>query len=63
VLGRVKARGRVSGVETDTPIFFIVELSEQGNIVWAKSLLDLEEALKAAADREAGGGRPRTARR
>jgi SnoaL-like protein len=55
-LGRVKARGRVSGVETDTPIFFLAELDEQGRIVWVKSLLDLDEALKAAAEREAGGG-------
>ena len=55
-LGRVTARGRVSGVETDTPIFFLAELDEKGRIVWLKSLLDVDEALKAAAEREAGGG-------
>ena len=54
VLGRVRARGRGSGVETETPMYWLVELNEHDRIVWGKSFLDLDEALTAGAERESG---------
>ena len=56
LIGRVRARGRLSGVETETPMFWITEQDERWRTVWNRSYLDLDEALVAAAEREAGGG-------
>jgi hypothetical protein len=53
VLGRVRTRGRVSGVETETPMFWLFDEDGEGKDVWGKSFLDLDEALAAAAEREA----------
>jgi ketosteroid isomerase-like protein len=58
VLGRVRARGRASGVETETPMFWVSEQDERNGTVWSKSFLDLDEALAAAAEREGGVGAP-----
>jgi hypothetical protein len=52
LLGRVRARGRVSGVETETPMFWLLAQNEHERTVWGKSFLDLDEALAAAAERE-----------
>jgi ketosteroid isomerase-like protein len=54
VLGRVRTRGRVSGVENETPMFWLFDQDEHDRTVWGKSFLDLVEALAAAAEREAG---------
>jgi ketosteroid isomerase-like protein len=56
LLGSVRARGRLSGVETATPMFWVSEQDERWRTVWNKSFLDLDEALVAAAEREGGGG-------
>jgi ketosteroid isomerase-like protein len=55
-IGRVRARGRVSGVETETPMLWLFELDEREKTVWGKSFLELDEALAAAAEREAAEG-------
>ena len=55
-LGRVRTRGRVSGVETETPMFWVFDQDEHERTVWGKSFLVLDEALAAAADREPGNG-------
>jgi hypothetical protein len=55
LIGRVRTRGRLSGVETETPMFCITEQDERWSTVWNRSFLDLDEALAAAAEREAGG--------
>jgi SnoaL-like protein len=56
VLGRVRTRGRVSGVETETPMFWLFDQNEHDRTVWGKSFLDLDEALAAATEREAASG-------
>jgi hypothetical protein len=56
VLGRVRTRGRVSGVETETPMFCLYDQDEEDKTAWGKSFLDLDEALAAAAKREAAAG-------
>ena len=58
VLGRVRTRGRASGVETETPMFWVFDQDEHERTVWGKSFLDFDEALAAAGEREAtlGGG-------
>jgi hypothetical protein len=56
VLGRVRTRGRVSGVETETPMFWLFDQDEEDKTAWGKSFLDLDEALAAAAEREAASG-------
>jgi hypothetical protein len=56
VLGLVRARGRVSGVKTETPMFWVFDQDERERTVWGKSFLDLDEALAAAAEREAASG-------
>jgi ketosteroid isomerase-like protein len=56
VLGRIRARGRVSGVNTETPMFWVFDQDERDRTVWGKSFLDLDEALAAAAEREAANG-------
>jgi hypothetical protein len=56
VLGRVRTRGRVSGVETETPMFWLYDQDEEDKTAWGKSFLDLDEALAAAAKREAAAG-------
>jgi ketosteroid isomerase-like protein len=52
MLGRVATRGRVSGVETETPMFWLMDLNEHDKTVWGKSFFELEEALGVAAERE-----------
>jgi hypothetical protein len=55
-LGRVRTRGRVSGVETEAPMFWLFDQDEEEKTVWGKSFLDLDEALAAAAEHEADKG-------
>jgi hypothetical protein len=43
----------VSGVETETSMFWLFDQDEEEKTVWGKSFLDLDEALAAAAEREA----------
>jgi hypothetical protein len=52
LFGRVRARGRVSQVETETPMFWLFDSDEHDKFVWGKSFLHLGEALSAAAERE-----------
>jgi hypothetical protein len=52
MLGCVRTRGRVSGVEAETPMFWLLDQDEEEKSVWGKSFLDLDEALAAAAERE-----------
>jgi ketosteroid isomerase-like protein len=56
LLGRVRTRGRVSQVETETPMFWLFDSDEHDKFVWGKSFLDPDEALSAAAEREAANG-------
>jgi ketosteroid isomerase-like protein len=56
VLGRVRTRGRVSGVETETPMFWVFDQDERERTVWGRSFLDLDDALAAAAERETASG-------
>jgi ketosteroid isomerase-like protein len=56
VLGRVRARGRVSGVKIESPMFWLFDQDAGDRTVWGRSFLDLDEALAAAAEREAAGG-------
>ena len=57
LFGRVRARGRVSQVETETPMFWLFDFDEHDKFVWGKSFLDLGEALSAAAEREGASAR------
>jgi hypothetical protein len=54
-LGRWGARGRSSGVEVETPMFWVSERNDAGKSIWSKSFIDLDEALAAAAERDATG--------
>jgi hypothetical protein len=56
LLGHVRTRGRGSGVETETPMFWLFDQDEEEKSVWGKSFLELDEALAAAAEREADNG-------
>ena len=53
VLGRFRARGRSSGVEIETPMFWVMERNDAGKSIWARSFVDLDNALAAAAERDA----------
>ena len=46
--GRVRARGRRSGLELDSPLYFVWWLSD-GQILRASAHLEPEDALKALA--------------
>ena len=46
-LGRLRARGRVSGAETETPFAYVVDL-EDGRMIRVRAYRDHEEALEAA---------------
>lgn len=50
-IGRVRARGRVSGVELDVPIG-MVGVARGGKLVYGRFLSDPEEALRATGIRE-----------
>lgn len=56
VLGRINARGRVSGVETESQMFWVFDQDVRERTVWGKSFLDLDEALAGAGEREATRG-------
>jgi hypothetical protein len=56
LVGRWRARGRSSGVELETPMFWVTERNDAGKIIWAKSFVDLDDALAAAGEREATSG-------
>lgn len=47
VLGRLRARGRTSGVDLDVPIGFVWRLRD-GKAVYGKSFSEPEDALRAA---------------
>lgn len=51
--GRWRARGRSSGIDIETPMFWLTETNETGKAIWARSFVDLDAALVAAAEREA----------
>ena len=53
VLGRFRARGRSSGVEIETPMFWVMERNDAGKSIWARSFVDLDDALASAAERDA----------
>jgi ketosteroid isomerase-like protein len=52
--GRLRARGRASGAEIESPISWIVEF-RQGKVVRIRDYLDFDEALEAAGLPEQGG--------
>jgi ketosteroid isomerase-like protein len=52
-VGRFRARGRSSGVEIETPMFWVTERNDTGKVIWARSFVDLDDALAAAAQRDA----------
>jgi ketosteroid isomerase-like protein len=49
--GRLRARGRASGAEVDSPIGWVVEFSE-GRVTRMRDYLDPEQALQAVGLRE-----------
>ena len=53
VVGRFRARGRSSGVEIETPMFWVMERNDAGKSIWARSFVDLDDALASAAERDA----------
>ena len=53
LVGRFRARGRSSGVEIETPMFWVTERNDTGKVIWARSFVDLDDALAAAAQRDA----------
>jgi ketosteroid isomerase-like protein len=53
LVGRWGARGRSSGVDVETPMFWVTERNDAGKGVLSKSFVDLDEALAAAAERDA----------
>lgn len=55
-VGRWRARGRSSGVDIDTPMFWLSERNADGKSIWAKSFVDLDHALAAAAERRGTSG-------
>ena len=50
-IGRLRARGRESGAETDSPVAWVVEF-KNGKVIQAQAYLDPTEALEAAGLRE-----------
>ncbi len=52
-LGRVRARGRASGVATETAMYWLNELNDAGETVWARAFVDLDQAFSAAEERDA----------
>ena len=50
-IGSVRARGRISGADTESPFAWLVEFRNR-KAVWVNSYLDPEEALEAAGLRE-----------
>src|SRR5262245_18770263 len=46
-LGRMRARGLESGVETESPWAFLVQF-KNGKAIWVQAFLDRNEALEAA---------------
>jgi len=48
-VGRLRAKGRGSGVELDQPIAMVLWFGD-GNIAQARSFLDVDEALAAAEE-------------
>jgi SnoaL-like domain len=53
VIGQTTGRGRASGVEIAMPMIWLTQRDEHGQNVWAQAFRELEEALTAAAMREA----------
>jgi ketosteroid isomerase-like protein len=45
-IGRLRARGKESGAETDSPVAWVVEF-KNGKVIQAKAYLDPEKALEA----------------
>jgi hypothetical protein len=54
-IGRSSGRGTGSGIELDVPMFWLTQHNEQGQNVWKQAFRQLDEALKAAAEREPRG--------
>ena len=50
-IGRLRARGKASGAETETPFTFLVDFKD-GKMIRVRSFLDPSEALEAAGLRE-----------
>jgi len=50
-IGRLRARGKESGAETESPVAWVV-VFRNGKVIQAKAYLDPEEALEAAGLRE-----------
>jgi ketosteroid isomerase-like protein len=50
-VGRMRARGLESGVETESPWAFLVQF-KNGKAIWVRAFLDPSEALEAAGLRE-----------
>ena len=46
-IGHLRARGKESGAETESPIGYVVEF-KNGKAVWVREYLDPKEALEAA---------------
>jgi len=53
-LGHVRAHGRVSGAEFDSPVAFVAEFDHDGLLVRLRAYLDHEEGVNAVAARESG---------
>jgi hypothetical protein len=52
-VGRFRARGRSSGVEIEAPMYWVTERNDAGKVIWARSFVDLDDALASAAQRDA----------
>jgi ketosteroid isomerase-like protein len=50
-IGRLRARGKESGAETDSPVAWVVEF-KNGKVIQAQAYLDPKEALEAAGLRD-----------
>jgi ketosteroid isomerase-like protein len=50
-IGRLRARGKASGAETESPVAWVVEF-KNGKAIHAKAYLEPSEALEAAGLRE-----------
>ena len=55
MIGRSTGRGGASGIEIDVPMFWLTQQNEQGQNIWGQAFRELDEALEAAAVREARG--------
>src|SRR5262245_21134452 len=47
VIGRLRIRGKASGVETESPLAWVVDF-EGGRVRWMRDYIDSDQALEAA---------------